>query len=154
MHSSSYSLVCIWIFQKWEYYFHLKILFNKIICLGLYYTQYNILMFAKFELCICLIYLYLLVWIWMVVVCSNYFISGFLIIIASHKSIWFKNTKILHKGVKQTFVYFVFYPLSKIILFHYFKVAWNLHSTNQNFTQLETERLSIPPVLQNKGLVA
>ena len=32
--------------------------------------------------------------------------------------------------------------------------TWNLHSTNQNFAQLETERLSIPPVLQNKELVA
>ena len=32
--------------------------------------------------------------------------------------------------------------------------TWNLHSTNQNFAQLETERLLIPPVLQNKELVA
>ena len=32
--------------------------------------------------------------------------------------------------------------------------TWNLHSTNQNFAQLETERLSISPVLQNKELIA
>ena len=30
--------------------------------------------------------------------------------------------------------------------------TWNLHSTNQNFAQLETERLSIPPVLQKQRI--
>ena len=92
LHASCFSLVCIWLFKSWNIIFQLKTYLIKIICWDLYYTQYNILMFAKFGLLHCLNYLILLVWIWVVVVAQNYFNYGFVFTLASHQKLLHKNT--------------------------------------------------------------
>ena len=77
-------------------------------------------MFAKFESCICLICLYLLVWIWFVVVCPNYFISGFYLFWQATKVFVFKYYfKTYIKVLSKTLC--IIFLLSEIILLHYLK---------------------------------
>ena len=130
LHASSCSLVCICLLfvcsKDWNIIFQFKIYLTKLYTWVLYYTQYNILLFSKFELLDCLICLILHVWIWVVVVVQIILLVAFIILSKPQKYL-FKNTILnLHMGAKQTYMYFVFYSLSKIISFHYLKVAFKI----------------------------
>ena len=74
-HLASFAFDCS---KDWNIIFQFKIYLIKLYVWVLYYTQLNILMFAKFDFlhCVnclnCLICLKLLVGFWFVFVCSNY----------------------------------------------------------------------------------
>ena len=103
------------LFKRLEYNFPIKKLFDKNYMLGLYYTQFNILLIAK---------------VWIIALCELFDIAclkfewclfaQIILIVAfiyfsKPQKYLFKNTtsKNLHMGAKKTFMYFIFYSLSK-----------------------------------------
>ena len=104
--------------SKLQYNFPIENLFDKNYMLGLSYTQFNILWFAKVELYIVWIVWYLLVWNLICVCLFKYFISGFLIIFDKPQNYLFKNT-ILKFYIKVSIK-----PLCIMCLFPYEKLFY------------------------------
>ena len=76
MHASSLVLFAFDCSKDWNIIFQFKIYLTKIICLG--YMLPTKIFYCKVWVVHCLNCLNLLVWFWFMIVCSNYFNSGFI----------------------------------------------------------------------------